>query len=219
MQGWVYVSMQEAVSQSLFSYWNALRGNRPAPRRLEIDPSRIADNLPDTFILERVDASTLRFRLAGTRITEALGMELRGKNLMDLFNSEDARTLQQQTDLIATHCASGVFRFSGSNARGQSTSFEMLILPLTHVQDSVDRFLGSITSIEKPSWLGMSELTSRTLIDHEIIWPGGRVPMLEDHAARQAPFHPLRREARIVKSARRQFRVYDGGLCSAGDER
>jgi hypothetical protein len=214
------VSMQEAVSHSLFSYWNVLRGNRPAPRRLEIDPSRIADNLPDTFILERVDASTLRFRLTGTRITDAFGMELRGTNLIDLFDEADAPTIQRQIDLVAAHCAAGVFRISASNAAGQATLFEMLVLPLTHTQDAVDRFLGSIAPIEKPSWLGASALVNRKLVDHSIVWPDARSAMLQDHhAARQAPFLPARREARIVKSARRQFRVYVGGLCNAADER
>jgi hypothetical protein len=211
--------MQEAVSQSLYSYWNALRGNRPAPKRLEIDPSRIAANLPDTFILERIDASTLRFRLAGTRITDALGIELRGKNLLDLFGYDDARTVQRQMDIVADNCAAGVFRISGSNADGQSATFEMLILPLTHTQDSVDRFLGSITAIGKPSWLGITALTSRTLIDHAIIWPDATSAVSDRLADRQAPFLPLRREARIVKSARRQFRVYDGGLCQVPDDR
>ena len=171
--------MQEAVSQSLFSYWDALRGNRPAPKRFEIEPSRIANNLPDTFILERVNYTNARFRLAGTRITDALGMELRGKNLFELFDVEDGRTLQRKMELIVSQCAVGLFRVSAENGSALSTTFEVLILPLTHTSDSVDRFLGSVTSISKPDWLGSVPLTRRKLVHHEIIWPN-RARMGED---------------------------------------
>ena len=209
----IQVSMQEAVSQSLFAYWNGLRDNRPAPKRFEIDPSRIANHLPNTFILERHDAGDLRFRLAGTRIADALGVELRGTNLFDLFNSEDARALQDRTDVIAEQCAVGVFRMSAVNPEGRSASFEMLILPLVHTQDTVDRFLGSIVPLDKPDWLGTSVLTNRALTDHLLVWPDRALGVT--HSDRQLPFQPIRREARIVRSARRQFRVYDGGLCQA----
>lgn len=211
--------MQEAVSQSLFSYWNALRGSRPAPRRFEIEPSRIANDLPDTFILERINHTNVRFRLAGTRITDALGMELRGKNLFELFDAEDGRTLQNQMELIASQCAVGLFRMSADNGKGMATTFEVLILPLMHTSDSVERFLGSVTSIEKPRWLGAVPLTTRKLIDHEVIWPSGAPLSHADTIDRQVPILHTRREARIVRSARRQFRVYDGGLSLAGEER
>ena len=66
--------MREAISQTLYGYWNDIRAGRLAPKRFEIEPSQIAGMLPDTFILERIDNETSRFRLAGTRICEAFGM-------------------------------------------------------------------------------------------------------------------------------------------------
>ncbi|WP_423416419.1 PAS domain-containing protein [Hyphomicrobium sp. B1] len=211
--------MQEAVSQSLYSYWDALRGNRPAPKRFEIEPSRIANNLPDTFILERVNYTNARFRLAGTRITDALGMELRGRNLFEMFDIGDRRTLQNQMELIASRCAVGLFHMSAESADGKSTTFEVLILPLTHTSDTVERFLGSVASREKPEWLGSVPLTRRKLVHHEIVWPSRAAPEDESDFQYQAPILHTRREARIVRSARRQFRVFDGGLSLSGDDR
>jgi hypothetical protein len=212
------VGMQQAVSQSLYSYWNALRGNRPAPRRFEIEPSRIATSLPDTFILERINHTNLRFRLAGTRITEALGFELRGKNLFELFDADDSRVLQEQITTITESCAVGLFRVSAENAEGQTTTFEMTVMPLMHMHDAVDRFLGSISSIDKPDWLGSCLLEKRKLVHHEVIWPTGGLVRQGARASEQLPVLSVRREARIVRSARRQFRVYDGGLSQAGEE-
>ncbi len=61
-------------------------------------------------------------------------------------------------------------------------------------------------------------LTNRTLIDHEIVWPDGQASKGYDLIDRQVMLPPSR-EARIVRSARRQFRVYDGGLSSTVEER
>jgi hypothetical protein len=211
--------MRATVSQALFSYWNELRGERLAPKRFEIEPSAIAGNLPDTFILERVNPATLRFRLAGTRICEAFGIEFRGMNLLELFEKDDVETLQQQIALIVSQGAVGVFQISAATANGLSTPFELLLLPLTHTRDTVDRFLGSITPVNKPGWLGTVPLTRRKILSHDTIWPDGQPGnALVAAAHHQAPFLPLVREARIVRSQRRQFRVYEGGLSRSGDE-
>ena len=211
--------MKEAVSQSLFTYWNDLRGDRPAPRRFEIEPSAIAQQLPDTFILERVDYATLRFRLAGTRISEAFGMELRGKNLLGLFNEEDSNILQRQVSLITSKAAVGVFEISATGDQGHAASFEVTILPLMHTRDVVERYLGSVAPISRPQWLGLVPLTHRSLVRHKLIWPDGAPRSEIEDLDRQTPFIPTVREARIVKSARRQFRVYEGGLSRLNTDR
>jgi hypothetical protein len=204
--------MKETVSQSLYTYWNGLRLGRLAPKRFEIEPSAIANHLPDTFILERVDSMTLRFRLAGTRISESFGIEFRGVNLYDLFDTEDLQTLTRQIGLITSQGAVGVFKIAADNGGDLKANFEILMLPLTHTRDVVDRFLGCIAPIGKPHWLGTVPLTHRKLIGHEIVWPDGRPRGGVDNMHRQAPFLPTLREARIVRSKRRQFRVYEGGL-------
>ncbi|WP_045836173.1 PAS domain-containing protein [Hyphomicrobium sp. 99] len=211
--------MKEAVSQSLFNYWNDLRGDRPAPKRFEIEPSAIAHHLPDTFILERADYATLPFRLAGTRISEAFGMELRGKNLLGLFNERDSEILQRQMSLITSQAAVGVFEISAHDGKGHATAFEVTILPLVHTRDVVERYLGSVAPIDRPQWLGLVPLPHRSLVRHKLIWPNGTAASEIEAIDRQTPFYPTVREARIVKSARRQFRVYEGGLSRVHTER
>lgn len=183
-----------------------------APKRFEIEPSCIANHLPDTFILERVNPEVVRFRLAGTRISEAFGIDFRGANIFDLFDGADALALQQQISLSVSRGAVSVIRLKASSPAGLSTDFELLLLPLTHTRDSIDRFLGSIVPVSDPDWLGSVALTERKLLGHETIWPDGMTghPIVPLDA--EAPFLPLVREAKIVRSERRQFRVYEGGL-------
>lgn len=213
-----FVAMRDAVSRSLYAYWNDVRGERLAPQRFEIEPSRIAGILPDTFILERIDSATMRFRLAGTRICETFGAEFRGVNVFDLFGDEDRVTLRRQFSVIARQGAVGVFTIGAETVGGLKATFEMVLLPLVHTRDTVDRFIGGIGPIERPAWLGTVPLVTKKILAHELVWPDGRPHAMIDQSHRQAPFLPHVREARIVRSDRRQFRVYDGGLSKIDED-
>lgn len=210
--------MREFVTQSLYNYWNGLRRDRVAPKRFEIEPSSIAAHLPDTFILERVDDAASRFRLAGTRICEAFGYDFRGQNIFELFDDESRAALHAEMHAIVARGAVGTFVIEARDASGRAASFEMLVMPLTHTREVVDRFLGSIAPIEKLPWLGTAPLGKLRLLRHELVWPDGHPRGHADGMHRQLPFLPRIREARIVRSNRRQFRVYEGGLSTSRED-
>lgn len=205
--------MKQTTTKTLYGYWDATRGSRLAPRRFEIEPARIADILSDTLILERGDDLGFRFRLAGTRICDTFGQELRGTTFTDGWSAEDRSTLQRHLAVISREAAVGVFQFEAETAAGRTACFELLLLPLMHTRETVDRILGSIVAIDRPDWLGHEPLVARWLLSSEIVWPKGREPVPENSPKRtQAPFMAHVHEARIVRADRRQFRVYEGGL-------
>ncbi|MBR2535637.1 MAG: PAS domain-containing protein [Hyphomicrobium sp.] len=210
--------IRETINQTLYAYWNDIRAGRLAPKRFEIEPSQIAALLPDTFILERVDSETSRFRLAGTRICEAFGTEFRGVNLLDLLCDEDRVTMQRQISVISRQGAVGVFTFISQNPAGQAVKWEMLILPLVHLHNDVDRYLGAVAVIDEPAWLRHEPLGKHRMLGNTLIWPDGRPHAMIDASHRQAPFLPQMREARIVRADRRHFRVYDGGLSNTTND-
>lgn len=209
--------MKHTTTQNLYAYWNAMRGKRPAPRRFEIEPAQIADILPDTFILERIDSETFRFRLAGTRICEHFGTELRGSNFLDPWNDTDHLAVSRLLVNVSLQSAAGLLTIEADNERGENVPFEVLLLPLVHTRDSVDRVLGSISPLATPDWLGQERLDIRRLVHADTLWPDGRPNNDADRTSRQSPFAAHVRNARIVRSERRQFRVYEGGL-SKGSE-
>ena len=59
--------MKNASTRLVFEYWDALRGERSAPERGEIEPGALRHALADTFVLENEPIGPV-FRLAGTRI-------------------------------------------------------------------------------------------------------------------------------------------------------
>ena len=73
--------MKQTTIQTLYAYWDGVRAGRIAPRRLEIEPARIAAILSETFMLECGDGD-YRYRLAGSRLCELFGYELRGTSFL-----------------------------------------------------------------------------------------------------------------------------------------
>jgi len=218
--------MKHKITQTLYSYWNEVRKDRLAPRRFEIEPSQIGTILPNTFILERTDSHTYRFRLAGTAICDAYGQEFRDTNFLDGWSDDDAITLERLLGVVTNQGGVGILDIEASPTTGDkaqsnvrdSATFELVLLPLVHTRDTVDRILGSMTPLNPPAWLGQHVLTQKHLLRSELVWPNGRPQSILDALHRQAPFLPHVRKARIVRSQRRQFRVYDGGLSKSPDE-
>ncbi|MGE0701952.1 MAG: PAS domain-containing protein [Hyphomicrobiaceae bacterium] len=202
--------MKLPTTRMLYSYWNDVRGRRLAPSRFEIDPSRIGPILSETFILERGSGRTFPFRLAGTRICEQLGRELRGTDFLSLVG-EDRRVVNKALDAVTNEGAALVIEIDGTSADGRSTSFEAILLPLVHPAAEVTRYLGALAPVDPPAWQGVEPIVETTLAAHDVIWPEGRSFSFSQSAERQLPFVPELAAARVVRSARRQFRILDGG--------
>jgi hypothetical protein len=210
--------MKHKISQTLFNYWNEVRGTRMAPRRFEVEPSQIAGILPHTFILERTDSETYRFRLAGTAICEAFATEFRDTNFLDGWAEDDRLTIERLFAVITQQGGVGILNVEGASNAAHHAEFEVILLPLVHTRDTVDRVLGAMSPATSPDWLGSEPLTKKSLLKTDVVWPNGRPQSIIDKMHRQVPFLPHVRKARIVRSERRQFRVYDGGLSEQSDE-
>lgn len=205
--------MQNTTSQILYKYWNEIRGGRMAPRRFEIEPARFATILPETFMVECERGEVPRFRLAGTRVTEKLGIELRAHAFSDLFDVADHADLKPFLASIMDQGAVGVITVERMAPGGRKALFEVLVLPLVHTEERVTRLLGAISARTHEPWLG-SELTQPgRILERRIIWPEGRPHAVAERMAPPPP-SPLKFDFsryRLVRMRRRQFRVYEGG--------
>ncbi len=81
-------NMTQNVSQNGFAplaqveaYWEALRGSRLMPNRADIDPRGIEQALEYSFIVERIAPGIARLRIAGSHLSDLMGMEVRGMPL------------------------------------------------------------------------------------------------------------------------------------------
>ena len=86
--------MKQKSPNTLYGYWNELRAGRMAPRRLEVEPSRIACILSETFMLE-CGQKDYQYRLAGSRLCELFGYELRGTSFLSGWSEADRALIER----------------------------------------------------------------------------------------------------------------------------
>jgi hypothetical protein len=166
--------MKHATSRMLFSYWDALRGQRAAPERGDIDPGEIRHILADSFILEIEPRGTASVRLAGTRLCALFGRELRGTPLHELWPEEARDEVSHFIEIVTDDTAGLVAGLVGVTPQEATVELEMLLLPLRHGGHTHTRILGAISPISVPPWIGLYALNRLETASLRVIWPVGR---------------------------------------------
>jgi hypothetical protein len=203
--------MKQRTTQTLYAYWNEIRRGRLAPRRLEIEPSRIGSILPETFILERTGPANYIFRLAGTRLCEIFGTELRGTDMLAGWSASDRATIAGSLQSTYRQGAVTLLTIESSADTARRLQLEVVMLPLMHANNAMERVIGTMSALSSPHWLGYERLTNSRLIAHEVIWPDGRPYAILERTGRDAPFQAVPSTVGMHKTHRRLFRVFDGG--------
>lgn len=165
--------MKHRATIALFQYWDRLRGSRPAPQRIEIEPADIKSLLADTFILEQDGRGEPIFRLAGTRLCATYGRELKGYSFPLLWTQRDQRVISRHAYGVFRHDAVVVVGFDGVCADGKTLAFEMVLLPLRGGPGSQAsrRLLGAIAPAAKPYWLGAIPVVENTISTVRVVDP------------------------------------------------
>lgn len=127
----------------LTEYWRARAGAFVAPQRADIDPMDFVDILPQVLIVGRREAGDLPFRLVGGLIAQLHQRDLRGVNLLTLFNPADRAALRLAVEQIRRRPEplqiTGEIR---SDAVGGAVGLEMMLAPLIGTDGEIDRFIG-----------------------------------------------------------------------------
>ncbi|WP_240310686.1 PAS domain-containing protein [Pseudosulfitobacter sp. DSM 107133] len=131
-----------ALSQ-VEGYWQALRGSRMMPKRAEIDPRGIESALEYTFILERIAPGMARLRIAGSHLSDLMGMEVRGMPLTSLVSPDGRRQLSDTLEEVFQRPAVSELRLASPSGFDKPTlEARMILLPLKSDLGDVSRALG-----------------------------------------------------------------------------
>lgn len=152
--------MKHATSRMLFSYWDALRRERAAPDRGEVEPARIRHILADTFILGAEPDGEHRFRLAGTRCSALFGRDLKDAPFSGLWSGRDHDRAGGLIEIVTAETSGLVAGLAGRTDAGMSIDLELVLLPLRHLGRTHARVLGAISPRSVPSWMGLVPVTS-----------------------------------------------------------
>jgi hypothetical protein len=129
------------------AYWDGVRGADLIPRRRLIEPHGLRDALTHVFLIERIGPGLARFRLAGTHLTEVMGMEVRGMPLSAILapaSRDGARVLVE-----AVFAGPSIVELALESDRGlarPALQGRMLLLPVGGDDDLCDRALGCLVT-------------------------------------------------------------------------
>ena len=122
-------SQEERVhpfSSMLLQAWEAMRGERSAPLRQDLDLKQVRKLLPGLFIAEQ-DAPSGDFvwRLAGTAVTALMEREVTGRSISEGWDSFESGTIRRFLSGVSGTHRPGLLRMRFLTDRGQWIVAEM----------------------------------------------------------------------------------------------
>ncbi|MEM8591993.1 MAG: PAS domain-containing protein [Pseudomonadota bacterium] len=130
---------------TLEAYWQSVRGNRLVPLRSDIDPRGIEGALDYSFIVERVTAGVVRFRLAGSQLNEMMGMDVRGMPITALFGTKSRADVLEAIEGVFSGPEVIEMPLESPGAAGKPTlPGQMILLPLKSDLGDISRAIGCL---------------------------------------------------------------------------
>ncbi len=127
------------------AYWEQVRGQRLVPNRVDIDPSGLEGNLKHLFILERIAKGLARFRIAGSHMTELMGLEVRGMPLSATFQPEARESLSGAVQSVFDDPAVVRLELNAEKGFGRAEiRGDMILMPLRSDLGEISRILGAV---------------------------------------------------------------------------
>lgn len=128
-------------------HWEAIRANRIAPARDEIDPRPLAANLDVLFIGEMVAPRVARLRLCGQHLGDLLGMDPRGMPLSAFFTFAARDAVGEALEQV-TQGARVMLPLRAESGLGRPGLDGMLaLMPLTDRAGKMSRVLGVLETV------------------------------------------------------------------------
>lgn len=134
----------ESVFQLVYSYWNALRGDRAMCSRAEIDPIEMGDVLTHLLIVDVArDPFDGVFCLAGSDVEQGYGFPLTNLALSQIWATRNAFVIGEY-ERVASSTKPRFSTSSCDNAWQVRKKVTRLLCPLSSDGVSVDAILGAV---------------------------------------------------------------------------
>lgn len=137
--------MSKASIKALKHHWESLREGHLPPFRSEISPRALPDMLDNLFIFERLNAGDIRVRIAGIKLCEMMGREVRGQSPLSFFNKNARGRFSAVLSDVLNRPTVARLGLETSGSNGIISNAEMLLLPLRSDFGDVNRIIGCVT--------------------------------------------------------------------------
>ena len=132
---------------AFIDYWESMRRNGDLPRRSDIDPRGIESLLENALIAEKIAPGLARMRIAGSHLSDLMGMEVRGMPVSSFIAPEDRDQLSDLLAELFERPARIDLQLESRSALGQSAlSARLVLMPLRSDLGDVSRALGCLVS-------------------------------------------------------------------------
>lgn len=183
-------------ARMLAGHWLALKGERPAPSRGDLDLRQMRRQAPWLFILEPGgEANSFTYRLAGTALCAFLKKEMTGAEFLTGWGRLERGAMARALHTVTTDLQPAHFRIRYLTDRGQKIGADMLALPITARDGRTVHVLGGLYPHGSPE-----------------IWSYDRLAPADLAAVRLFDGRPETMGIRPGAQAPRKFRVISGGL-------
>lgn len=127
--------------KQVYAYWQSKRAGRAMPARRDIDPAEITPVLPHLMLIDVEPGPRYRYRLFGTAVTDAFGMNPTGKCVDEVMTGEyKAFLLGLYDDLCAEKKPIYSTSIYGTKREARMWT-QRLMLPLSSDGAAVDKVL------------------------------------------------------------------------------
>lgn len=187
-------------TRALLAQWLALKGERPAPARDDLDLKQFRRQAPWLFILEPAgEDHGFRYRLAGTALCSFLRREMTGADFLAGWERTERRAILQALGTVTTRLQPAHVRIRYLTDRGQHIGADLLALPMMARDGTSVHVLGGLFPHGNPEIWSYERLSPADLADLRLLARDGAgiIRAAAPAAAAQAP---------------RKFRLISGGL-------
>ncbi len=121
---------QTVNCRRLIDAWKPWRGENLVPRRADMRLEDITEILPWIAVADIISETEVTIRLAGTMIREVLGVELTGRNLLELTEPEHRAARGARSARLAAQPCGAIWIWNLAFADQHSRPAENLCLPM-----------------------------------------------------------------------------------------
>lgn len=153
--------VKDPIADEILNHWESLRHGRLVPKRSDLDPRALKRSLQYTFILEQHPTGDLRFRLAGSKVCDCMGMEVRGMPAHAVIALQDRERYQAAINRMQ--------KVPEILDMQLTKSARLILLPLTDETNVISRVLGCLIANPDqpmfPTRMGILSISAKRIVN------------------------------------------------------
>ncbi len=151
------------IGRQFYTWWLNARGDRPMPAAPDVDPRALVELLPYLRYLSWEDEERLVFRIFGSALVEASGIDLTGYDVFNPFEPVERKADQARLRLLHSQPCGIVMIRDIPDRTGRIYPCEFLTLPIAPGEDGKKRVIGTVVPATRVAEWNVDVVFDRTL--------------------------------------------------------